>query len=187
MIVSVGLVRPKPGVFVDDIKYLLILTTPIEIIILGVTFGNTTTTMHLTDQYEEMQLMSKPIFVLNTENVAYTTITGTLDSRIFLGGRDGCLYEITYNAETNWFGKRCKKINHSQSVMSYIVPGFLKIFSTEDSIVRIAVDDSRHLLYILTEKGSIEAWHIGNNASAVRRIAHISQNDIVQHASNVLK
>lgn len=182
-----GLVRPKPGVFVNDIKYLLVLTTPIEIIILGVTFGSSTTTIQLQDQYEEMQLMSKPIFVLNTENVAFTTITGTLDSRLFLGGRDGCLYEIAYNAETNWFGKRCKKINHSQSVMSYIVPGFLKIFSTEDSITRIAVDDSRHLLYILTEKGSIEAWYIGNSANTVRRIANISQNDIVQRASNVLK
>lgn len=36
MIVSVGLVKPKPGVVIEDIKYLLILITPLEILILGI-------------------------------------------------------------------------------------------------------------------------------------------------------
>jgi len=36
IIVSVALVLPRPGVFIDDIKYLLVLATPIEIILLGV-------------------------------------------------------------------------------------------------------------------------------------------------------
>ena len=39
LIVRVGLIRPKPNVFINDVKFLLVLTTPIEIIILGVTFG----------------------------------------------------------------------------------------------------------------------------------------------------
>lgn len=116
-------------------KYLLVLTTPIEVIVLGVTFGNTTKTVSSpsrsfsTSTYEEMQLMNKPIFVLTTDNVAITCVEGTADGRIFLGGRDGCLYEIVYQAESNWFGKRCKKVNHSQGLMSYMVPGFLKVFS----------------------------------------------------------
>jgi nuclear pore complex protein Nup155 len=41
IILSVGLVLPKVGVFKDHIHYLLVLTTPTEIIILGVSFvGN---------------------------------------------------------------------------------------------------------------------------------------------------
>lgn len=194
MIVSVGLVTPKPGVFISDVKYLLVITTPIEIVVLGVTFGDTTKSISSpnrsslnTSSYEEMQLMNKPIFILNTENVAITTIAGTADNRIFLGGRDGSLFEIGYQSESNWFGKRCKKINHSQSVMSYIVPGFLKVFSEADSISKIVVDDSRHLLYALTEKGAIEAWDIGVDANVTRRIARVSQNDIVHQANNVLK
>lgn len=35
----VGLVKPKPGVFHNMVKYLLILTTSVEIVILGVTFS----------------------------------------------------------------------------------------------------------------------------------------------------
>jgi nuclear pore complex protein Nup155 len=40
-IVSVGLVKPKPGVFHNFVKYLLVLTTTVEIVILGVTFSAT--------------------------------------------------------------------------------------------------------------------------------------------------
>ena len=116
----------------------MVLTTPIEIIVLGVTFGDNTksitTPSFLSSSFEEMQLMNKPIFVLNTDNVAITCIEGTNDGRIFLGGRDGCLYEISYQAESNWLGKRCKKINHSQGLLSYVIPGFLKGFAVSPKI-----------------------------------------------------
>lgn len=102
-----------------------------------------------------MQLMNKPIFILNTDNVAITTITGTDDNRIFLGGRDGCLYELYYQAELSWFGKRCKKINHSQGLISYIVPGFLKVFSVSTkSVVEIYVKHkmNKNLILFLCRK-----------------------------------
>jgi nuclear pore complex protein Nup155 len=139
LILSVALIKPKPNVFINDVKYLLVLTTPTEIVILGVTFGDNSKSISaspsrtfFTSTYEEMQLMNKPIFVLNTDNVAMTSIKGSTDGRIFLGGRDGCLYEICYQAESNWFGKRCKKINHSQGLFSYVLPGFLKGFSVRN-------------------------------------------------------
>lgn len=40
-IISVGLVKPKPGIFQSYVKYLLILTTTVEISVLGVTFSET--------------------------------------------------------------------------------------------------------------------------------------------------
>lgn len=166
---------------------MLILTTPVEIVILGVTFGDQTISLGSNSPYDEMQLMNKPIFIVSTDNIAITTIAGSEDSRIFMGGRDGNLYEIAYQNEPSWFGKRCKKVNHSQSVVSYIVPGFLKFFAEDDSITKIVIDSSRHLLYALTEKGAIEAWYIGTDSNSMRRIARISQNDIVHQASNVLK
>ncbi|KAL9706816.1 hypothetical protein quinque_010334 [Culex quinquefasciatus] len=189
LIVSVGLVVPKPGVFIADVKYLLVLTTPVEIVILGVTFGdsNASPNRSITSTTEEMQLLNKPIFVLNTDNVAITCIEGTSDGRIFLGGRDGCLYEISYQAESNWFGKRCKKVNHSQGLMSHLVPGIFKVFSENDSISKLTMDNSRRLLYALTEKGAIEAWDIGTDVNSVKRIARISQNDIVFSAGNILR
>ncbi|XP_033237029.1 nuclear pore complex protein Nup154 isoform X1 [Drosophila pseudoobscura] len=178
LIVSVGLVKPKPDVFVKDVMYLLVLTTPIEVIVLGVTFGE--------NSYNEMQLMNRPIFVIGTDNVSISVIKGTDDGRIFLGGRDGCLYEVFYQAETSWFGKRCKKINLSQNLVSYMVPSFLKVFSEVDPIQTIAIDNSRRLLYILTENGSIEAWDIGSNYANVRRLSKITQSDITNKAVSLI-
>ncbi|EDW28316.1 GL19137 [Drosophila persimilis] len=178
LIVSVGLVKPKPDVFVKDVMYLLVLTTPIEVIVLGVTFGE--------NSYNEMQLMNRPIFVIGTDNVSISVIKGTDDGRIFLGGRDGCLYEVFYQAETSWFGKRCKKINLSQNLVSYMVPSFLRVFSEVDPIQTIAIDNSRRLLYILTENGSIEAWDIGSNYANVRRLSKITQSDITNKAVSLI-
>lgn len=36
-IISVGLVKPKPNIFQSYVKYLLVLTTTVEITVLGVT------------------------------------------------------------------------------------------------------------------------------------------------------
>nr|CAA76635.1 Nup154 [Drosophila melanogaster] len=178
LIVSVGLVKPKPGVFVQDVKYLLVLTTPIEVIVLGVTFGESS--------YNEMQLMNRPVFVIGTDNVSISVIKGTDDGRIFLGGRDGCLYEIYYQAESSWFGKRCKKINLSQGLVSYMVPSFLKVFSEVDPIEHIEIDNSRKLLYVLTEKGVIEAWDISTSYTTARRLGRITQNDITNQAVSLI-
>ncbi|KAH8413233.1 hypothetical protein KR009_009074 [Drosophila setifemur] len=178
LIVSVGLVKPREGVFVQDVKNLLVLTTPIEVIVLGVTFGESS--------YHEMQVMNKPIFVIGTDNVSISVIKGTEDGRIFLGGRDGCLYEIFYQAECSWFGKRCKKINLSQGLVSYMVPSFLKVFSEIDPIECIEIDNSRKLLYVLTEKGSIEAWDIGTDYTCARRLGRITQSDITSQAVGLI-
>lgn len=144
VIVSVGLVTPKSGVFIQNVKYLLILTTPTEIIVLGVTF-NTPSVSHnrnIGNNTEELQLMNKPIFCINTENVAMNVVKGTYDGRIFLGGQDGFLYEIQYQAESSWFGKRFKKINHSQGVISTMVPNFLKVFSVSFVYAFIKVEEN---------------------------------------------
>lgn len=199
------MVTPKPGVFIADVKHLLILTTAVEIVVLGVTFG-TATALSSPGRVlaDEMQLLNKPIFVINTDNVSINAIQGTKDGRIFLGGRDGNLYEINYQAESSWFGKRCRKTNHSQGLSSY-VPGFLKIFSVSkpqsnslvllisflisqeiDPIMKLVVDDSRGLLYALTEKGTVEAWELTENDN-IRRIARLTTNDITYMASNILK
>ncbi|KFB48176.1 AGAP007999-PA-like protein [Anopheles sinensis] len=191
VIISVGLVAPKPGVFVSDVRYLLVLTTPVEIVILGVTFkdaNNGTPNRSLSSQStEEMQLMSGPIFLLNTDQVAIMCVQGTDDGRIFLGGRDGCLYEIVYQAETNWFGKRCRKVNHSQGLISHLVPGLFKMFTEVDSVKSIVVDNSRRLLYVLLSKGSIETWDIGTDAGSTRRIARLSHKEIFANATAILR
>ena len=95
MIIGVGLVKPKPGVFKSFIKYLLVLTTTMEIIVLGVTFSKTEVAPG-GPQMEEMHLVPDPIFQISSDEVPMNVVVGSTNGRIFLGGRDGCLYEIGY-------------------------------------------------------------------------------------------
>lgn len=44
----------------------------------------------------EIQLVPEPIFTVTTDGVAVTTIANTNSGRIFLGGRNGSLFEIYY-------------------------------------------------------------------------------------------
>ncbi|EEZ97868.2 nuclear pore complex protein Nup154 [Tribolium castaneum] len=181
-ILSVGLVKPKPGVFHAFIKHLLVLTTAVDIVVLGVTF-----TAGLNGPFDEIQLIPDPVFTVPTDGSTITAIMGTSLGRLFLGSKEGCLFEIVYQAESGWFGKRCKKINHSTSALSFLVPSFLNALSEEDGIVQIAVDNSRHVLYLLTEKGSIEAYDLGIKGDSFSRVTKIAQSTLVNQAVNIVK
>ncbi|KAJ4448862.1 hypothetical protein ANN_00253 [Periplaneta americana] len=211
--VSVGLVKPKPGVFHNFVKHLLILTTTVEIVILGVTFsttkdGNKISILFLLflpfplpfflpfstyvsgplGQVEEMHLLPDPVFVLPTDGIAINTIASTSSGRIFLGGRDGCLYEVAYQAAGSWFGKRCKKVNHSTGTLSFLVPSFLNLaFSEEDPIVQISIDNTRNILFTLTEKGRIEVFDLGENGTSTSKVTSMAQATIVQYAVHIVK
>ncbi|KAJ8681583.1 hypothetical protein QAD02_017375 [Eretmocerus hayati] len=180
-IISVGLVRPKPGIFQSCVKYLLVLTTTVEITVLGVTLST-----NADGSQGEMQLVPEPIFTVTTDGIAITTIANTSTGRIFLGGRNGSLYEIYYQAESSWFGKRCKKINHSEKPFSFLLPTFVTMaLSDEEAIVQISVDDSRNILYTLGDKGTITVWDIDNGGAS--KVTSMSQTTLVQNSVHVVK
>ena len=82
-------------------------------------------------------------------------VVGTDLGRIFLCGKDGNLYELGYQANSGWFRKNCWKTNHTQSLLSSVVPTFLKL-AGEDPIIDAVVDNQRNLLYTLSAKSCIQ-------------------------------
>lgn len=90
-ILCVGLVKPKSGVFHAFIKYLLVLATAVDIVILGVTFSE-----GVVENSEEIQLIPDPVFTVPTDGSTLSVITGTEDGRLFFGTKEGSLFEISY-------------------------------------------------------------------------------------------
>lgn len=180
-ILAVYLFKPKPNVFKSHIKYLLCLITALEITLLGVTCSesepNTLTTV---------LLIPDPIFKLPTDNVTLSVLAGTEDGRIFLGGNDGCIYEIVYQAEEGWFSRKCRKINHSYSVLSYVTPSFLN-FSEQEPISQIEIDNTRHLLYARTEKSTIQLYDLGNDGTTMKLVSSKTLSAIVNQASCIAR
>ncbi|XP_041111016.1 nuclear pore complex protein Nup155-like [Polyodon spathula] len=189
-ILSVGLVKPKEGIFQPHIQYLLVLATPVDIVILGLSFpGSQAGSGVLNDSMSGgMQLLPDPLYSIPTDNTYLLAITSTDHGRIFLAGKDGCLYEIAYQAEAGWFSQRCRKINHSKSTLSFLVPSVLQFtFSEDDPIVQIAVDNSRNTLYTRSEKGLIQVYDLGLDGQGMSRVAAMSQNSIVSAAGNIAR
>lgn len=184
-ILSVGLVKPKKGIFQNYIHYLLCITTPIEIVLLGVSFSRPHDT---SSPFEEMYLLPEPLFSFPSDNTYMVSVHGTSDGRIFLGGRDGAIYEFAYQAEDGWFSRKCRKINHSSGPLSFLVPSFLNFaFSEDDAVVQIVVDDSRHILYARSEKGAIQVFDLGSDGKQMSKVTLVSQAAIVQNAMSIAR
>jgi len=91
-VVSAGIVKPKSGVFKDKVEWCIVVTTPEEAIICALTResidGSTYTDSHLK--------LIPTRYLIPTDSVPILSICGTEDGRIFMGGYDGCLYEMSY-------------------------------------------------------------------------------------------
>ncbi|XP_071552896.1 nuclear pore complex protein Nup155 isoform X3 [Panulirus ornatus] len=180
-ILSVGLVKPKAGVFKPRIQHLLCLTTTSEIVLLGVSFSQSTDV----EGNSGMHLLPEPLFSVPTDGSYILTIRGTNDGRIFMGAKDGCLYELVYQAEDGWFSRKCQKVNHSRSAISYLLP-FLA-FSEDDPINQVEVDDSRHILYTLSDKGTITVYDLDSDGKSMSRVVSVPHNNIMNAALQVAK
>ena len=101
IIVTAGLVPPKPGIFVDEVKYVLVLATPVEIVLQGVCFeGNNVfgdVILHpITVLVEGLLLivMFAAQTSISSDGVNMLKTVGTQNGRILAAGKDGNLYEI---------------------------------------------------------------------------------------------
>eukprot|EP00053_Salpingoeca_punica_P019526 m.198287 g.198287 ORF g.198287 m.198287 type:complete len:1360 (+) comp17674_c0_seq4:1-4080(+) len=183
VIVGVGLVKPLKGVFREDVSHLLVLATPVMVHLIAVEFRHTdgrtvaaasaaaaaagskvaASGMH----GSEMHIDADALFTAPTNNVCMDVITSTADGRIFMGGRDGNLYELLYKREDGWFfSKKCSIVNHSRSFLGFLVPSVLKaVAGPAEPIEQLVVDHSRAILYARTAT-SIRSFVLGAELSS---------------------
>ncbi|TKS84459.1 Nuclear pore complex protein [Collichthys lucidus] len=186
-ILAVGLVKPKQGILQPHIHYLLVLATSVDVVILGLSFPKSQAGLN-DSMSGGMQLLPDPLFSIPTDNTYILSITSTDLGRIFMAGKDGCLYEIAYQAEAGWLSQRCRKINHSKSSLSFLIPSVLQFsFSEDDPIVQIAIDNSRNTLFTRSEKGVLQVYDLGADGQGMSRVATMSQSSIVAAAGNIAR
>lgn len=88
-----SLSTPRPGVFLDTVKYVLVLASPVEIVLLAISTDN---------NYHNIKLIPTA-YKLPSDNITMLRIIGSQTGRIFMAGNDGNLYELDYsNNESSW-------------------------------------------------------------------------------------
>ena len=159
-IISVSLSAPKPGVFQDTVKYVLVLATAVEVVLLAISL----------DLQGSTYKMSPPLYSVPTDNVIMVKVVGSQSGRIFMAGNNGNMYELDYqSSEGTWarlFGAgpqhKCQKINHSAWKLVNVMPPFLRsVLDMSDCLEDICVDDIRCVLYTVSQRGVLSAFYLG--------------------------
>nr|XP_043628932.1 nuclear pore complex protein NUP155 isoform X2 [Erigeron canadensis] len=182
-ICAVGLVKAKPGIFVEAIQYLLVLATPVELLLIGVCCSGSGDG---SDPYAEVSLQPLPDYTIPSDGVTMTCIACTNRGQIFLAGRDGHIYEMHYTTGSGWH-KNCRKVcltaGLSSVVSRWVVPNVFK-FGAVDPIVEMAVDNERHILYVRTEEMKIQVYTLGPNGDGPLKKVTEEKNLINQRDSH---
>ncbi|KAF9015084.1 nucleoporin [Cyathus striatus] len=170
VITHVALVKPKSGLFIDEISSLLVICTPVSVLLIGLS-----TSLRPGSISKEIKLYATDLAI--PSDVEMTSVVGTADGRIFMcGSQDGNLYELHYQENESWFGKRIQLINHSVGGVQSLLPRFASS-NSEDRIVSLVSDIERNCFYTLTFKNSISVY----KPAAEKSIQH------VQTISNIYK
>ena len=79
-------------------------------------------------------------------------------------------------------------MNHSTGALSFLMPSFLNLaFSEEDPIVQISIDNSRNIVFTLSEKSCITVFDLGESGTSTGKVTSMTQAAIVQHAVGIVK
>ncbi|KAI0639300.1 nucleoporin [Trametes polyzona] len=169
VITHVALVKPKSGVFIDEITSLLVICTPVTVLLIGV---STTPVPGPNNQTrKEIKLYATDMSIAC--DVEMSSVIGTPDGRIFMSGsQDGNLYELHYQEKEGWFGKRVQLINHSVGGMQSLLPR-IGASNADDRITSLVSDPARNCFYSLTAKNTISIWRT-NGDKHVQHLQTIS-------------
>ncbi|AAS53076.1 AER397Cp [Eremothecium gossypii ATCC 10895] len=172
-ILKVSLVRPKPGVFVGSVNYVLLIATPFDVYLLAVSYQRELGELNVFNTG-----MSVSVNGLDVSNIISYEKTGQI---FFTGKINGTnIWELQYSSSEDWFNSKCNKVCLTQMAISSLLPsniisripgsGLLRSFFEEESkfsqecIVQLAIDQSRGVLYSLSSKSVIRAYKINNKS-----------------------
>lgn len=181
-ITAVKLVAPKPGVFVKEINYMLVVSTSQEIFLLGVSVQPTPNGAKSVNLYQTR--MSLPLRGSEARVVA-----ASASGRIFYAGAtEPDIYELYYQQEEKWFSSRTGKINHSSPGWTSVMPrapGLLWGTKSNEVIIDIVIDDTRNLLYSLSNTSTIRTYHM-EGSDRLTRVIEKTKMDCLRDMTHML-
>lgn len=164
---AVALVVPKKGMFIESINHVLVISTSKDLYLIALAYDKSKNEL---DLYETGMAVS-------VSGLEVSNITGSTSGRIFITGKSHGvnISEINYSNVETWFKGKCTRTCHtSHSAVSSLffnvsgydryqlknipVVGSLLANSTPEVIVSVSIDNSRSLLYTLSNSSVIRMY-----------------------------
>ncbi|KAL7467450.1 hypothetical protein ACHAXS_007693 [Conticribra weissflogii] len=94
------------GIFKDSVEWCIVVTTPEEAILCALARENPSQEVDGGFRYGKNSIIRliPTRFVIPTDSVPLISICGSKDGRIFMGGSDGCVYEMSYEGDGSKLG-----------------------------------------------------------------------------------
>jgi nuclear pore complex protein Nup155 len=158
-ITCVKLVKPRAGVFVGNIEYLLVVATVTDTFLIAVECQRGPEGVHSVTLYRTG--LSTSVRRINVTTIEGSAKTG----RIFFGdGGTEDVYELNYQQEDRWFQSKCSKTNHVSKAVGLPALPFYGT-TAQAGVQQMVIDDTRSLLYTLSTSGTIKVYHMRAPAS----------------------
>ncbi len=130
-------------------------------------------------------------FRASTDGVAMLKIAAHPNGRVFMAGKDGNLYELTYSVAYGfWYSvffvgspggtRRCDRLTHKSTsggpgaVNSVLALFGLRRAAAERVLVDVVVDPLRNVLYTLDRAGDIDLFDLGADGNSTTQKARAS-------------
>uniref|UniRef100_A0A914QMI6 Nucleoporin Nup133/Nup155-like N-terminal domain-containing protein n=1 Tax=Panagrolaimus davidi TaxID=227884 RepID=A0A914QMI6_9BILA len=181
-ITHVQLVHPKRQYTDSKIHFIVVVVTSAEILLFGLGFNDheripimREASSSIDYQNCEMLIFAEPLYRI-ANDTPIQNVTGTKEGRIFLAGQDS-LYELYYQTGTWFRGPKCEKYNHTKNYLSTFIPA-ISFLSAVEEIRLITVDDTRHILYTLGDKSTIQVYDMDSDGLSLVKKKSCSLLDI---------
>ncbi|RCI05673.1 hypothetical protein CU098_001235, partial [Rhizopus stolonifer] len=188
IILSAALIKSRPGLFNETVKYLIVVATPLQVIFIAVIKPNHLPSVsHSTPDHRRVEYMATRT-VVSTDDVKICSITGTDDGRIFVVSHDGRLHEIILTSDSAYWLRSDYMLCRTQSFYEKLVPALAQPLIGLDRHPRvksIAVDNERQVLYLLCEKSVIEVVYLGDATDNYKPI--FMHKNIVENAMQICR
>jgi hypothetical protein len=174
VIVSVSLCKPKIDVFAENVSFILVVATTIEVVIIALECNDE-------DNFTQLELIRTP-YNIQLDGTIVNKIIGSEKGRIFLAGSDRNLFELCYenalsdisfskNLISSYFGTggdnyevyepKCQKIQHN--ITNWKILPILSNLLTNEShdenrIIHLCVDDGRQYLHVISSKSILSLF-----------------------------
>ncbi|TKA79082.1 hypothetical protein B0A55_02521 [Friedmanniomyces simplex] len=178
-ITAVKLIKPKPGVFVKEITHLIVVATSDTMLLLGVSTQTTQTGAKTVALYNtRMWIHTKGV---NVRQIEASNKTGRI---FFLDAGSEDIYEFQYQQEEGWFRGKCARVCHTKSSYDFMPPPVKAVTSlfgpnqAQKRLRRLVLDDTRDLLYTLSDTSEIKVWLVKEQVKLglFRALAGLLQN-----------
>ncbi|KAI9021747.1 Nup133 N terminal like-domain-containing protein [Phycomyces nitens] len=179
-ITTVGLVRRKNAFCGFDLTHIIVMATPLQIILLGVTAASANP---VNKGYKGNRIQMHSLNVNASANdLCFSEIKGTDDERILLLATDGHLYEMEYHSTGHFSLQGSRLVCLTKNMMYKYLPTTFDTAS-KGIIQSFIVCNQRKIIYALTSNNGIEVLSTSKRGEIVKRLTQTGNID--QAASRI--